>query len=298
MSSPDKVYVWVKSSDFLQYFPNIPREAEPQTVEYVRYNFSEDICCIMSRMDDFVDLSKFKPRFIRGYLFIVCSDVRTLTENGIIPECMFDPDIKQPEPVQQRYLAVKVPSPYIRVPNPYDNPYYSTYNQSSSYSVVKSSYDEEIRKQEELKRQAELMEQEELKRQEEIRKREESIELERMKILEEMEKQEKINRREAICMQLKSICEDESSILYGLIHMAYESCINHYGPDAIHKAPGVIYSDIITNIIKCGKFMNQEIENISAIFDAIGELNETQKLITDCQGLIIMWDEIGFILYV
>ena len=57
-------------------------------------------------------------------------------------------------------------------------------------------------------------------------------------------------RREARCMRLKEICEDDKSILSGLIHIAYMNCVKYYGPDAVHKAPGAIYCDI-NNITTC-----------------------------------------------
>ncbi len=115
-------------------------------------------------------------------------------------------------------------------------------------------------------------------------------------------------------MQLKSICEDESSILSGLIHMAYISCMHYYGPDAIYKVPGAIYYSIINNIIDCGRFMNKIISSISIIlnqeissiltiielmeydksknYQIINEIENYQKLKSDCHELSVMWDDI------
>ena len=132
---------------------------------------------------------------------------------------------------------------------------------------------------------------------------------------EETRKQEEMKKRkDAICMRLKSICEDDSSFFSGLIHMTYMSCVNYYGPDAIHKVPGIIYSDIIKNIIDCGKFMNHIISSISTIlnqeissfltvielmediesknYQTIDEIENYRKLMSDCHELFVMWDNI------
>jgi len=107
-----------------------------------------------------------------------------------------------------------------------------------------------------------------------------------------VKKEEARKKREARCMQLKAICEDKSTILSGLIHMAYMKCIQYYGSDAVYKAPGAIYCDINDCIIRCGKFMNQEIKNIIAIVSIIDENTKYQYLITSCELMITMWDDI------
>ena len=99
-------------------------------------------------------------------------------------------------------------------------------------------------------------------------------------------------RREARCMRLKEICEDDKSILSGLIHIAYMNCVKYYGPDAVHKAPGAIYCDINNIIIRCCKFMNQEIEDIFAILSIIDENATYQILMTSCESMVSMWNDI------
>ena len=107
-----------------------------------------------------------------------------------------------------------------------------------------------------------------------------------------IKKEEARKRREAICMRLEKICEDNSTILSRLIHMTYMKCIQYYGPDAIHKAPGAIYFNINDNIIECCKLMNQEIKNISAIISVIDEDTKYQSLIASCNSIIDMWKNI------
>lgn len=99
-------------------------------------------------------------------------------------------------------------------------------------------------------------------------------------------------RREEICQHLKEICEDDSSILSGLIHIAYNRSIAFNGPDAICRVPGIVYVDINEIIIKCGKFMNQEIENINAIIQVIDEDQKYQTIMESCAIMMSMWNDI------
>jgi len=263
--SSSEIYVWINSSDLMQYLLNLPKYAETQIIKDYHSQLTQDQYCIMCKIVKSIDLSKFQPRFNNGYLFISCSDIKGLTDNGFIPECIFIPVFEQPKIVTPEPLT---PEPYIfKAPNPYK--YYSSTDESPlRCSIEITNFTDEKLKKERL--EAELM----------------------VREIEMKERELTISRREAKCMHLKSICEDKSSILFGLIHMAYISCVHYYGPNAIHKAPGAIYSDIIDNIMKCGRFMNQKVSTISAIIDAIGEVDSYQKLISDCRELTIMWKDI------
>lgn len=282
MTSSIKVYALVNATELLQYLPNLPAYIEPPMITDIRSQFAEDTNCIMCKTNNLIDLSKFQAKIINGHLFITCSDIKILITNGFVPKCIFIPVFKQPRLVKQSYPeSISIINPFSKIYNPDKVP-----NEFHYYSY------EEIHKQEEMKKKEEAM-----KRKEEMRIKEEAM-----------------KRKEAKCMQLKSICEDESSILSGLIHMTYMNCIHYYGSDAIHKAPGAIYCDIINNIIDCGKFMNNTISSISTIlnqeissiliiiklmedngsknYQIIDEIENYRKLMSDCHELSVMWNDI------
>ena len=298
MSSSIEVYAWVNTTELLQYLPNLPKYAETPIIKSIHSQFTKDKCCIKCKTNNLIDLSKFQAKIISGHLFITCNDVKELIAIGFVPECMYNFIFEQPKSVQQfSHVAVNVINPFANVVNHYKspNPYEFHYSSVSFYEEMKKQ--EEMKKREELKKQEEMKKREEMKKQEEMKKREEMM-----------------KRKEAICMRLKSICEDESSILSGLIHMTYMSCVDYYGQDAIHKVPGIIYSDIIKNIIDCGKFMNHIISSISTIlnqeissfltvielmediesknYQTIDEIENYRKLMSDCHELFVMWDNI------
>ena len=280
MSSSIEVYAWLNTIELLQYLPNLPKYAETPIIKNIHTQFAKDKCCIMCKTNNLIDLSKFQAKIISGHLFITCNDVKKLIAIGFVPECMYISIFEQPKSVQQFSLvAVNVINPFAKVDNPYKVPNLYELHYSSVLSY------EEMKKQEGMKKQ------------EEMKKREEMM-----------------KRKEAICKRLKSICEDESSILSELIYMAYMSCVNYYGPDAIYKVPGIIYGDIIKNIIDCGKFMNHIISSISTIlnqeissiltvielmediecknYQTIDEIENYRKLMSDCHELFVMWDNI------
>jgi len=238
--SSSTVFVWVNASESMQYFPNIFTDWEPPMIKDL--HMVKDNFCMMFQMNKYVDLSKFQPRYINGYLFITCPDIRMLTTNGFIPKCRYFP---YPESEHSKPIQI---SP-LNASNPYGVPSAVVY--SSSCSVINMLIQDDDVKKEMVKK-----------------------------------------KRKARCLQLKSICEDKSSILSGLIQLAYVSCMHCYGPDAIHKVPGIIYSEIIDNISKCGKFMNQTMTDIYAILSIIDEVSESRRLKSYCQTLIKMWTDI------
>ena len=241
MSSTSEILVWVNVSDLMQYKTTIPTHQEPDVIKNIHNKIETGKCCVVCKIVDSIDLSKFHPRFIDGRLCIICSDVRILNaSNGFIPKCIFTP-------YKQATNPYKPYNPYVvKAPNPYEMQQFS-----SSNTIEKSSfYDEEIKK--------------------EIAKK----------------------KRKELCMHLKSICEDKSSILYGLIHIAYNRCIKDYGHDVIDRVPGVLYYNIIDIIVSCCKYMNQEIKNIIAIILVIDENHKYKDILEICKIMISIWNDI------
>ena len=287
--SSSEVFVWVNASELMQFLPNLPKCKEPSSIKNL--HMLKDHYCVRCKMNNYVDLSRLKPIFVDGYLFISCADIRKLTSNGFVTECVYVPEdelmpppsysstverlrqysyqprqenqssFKKDEPTD--FLVIhrsehfrSAPSPYPMAPNPYETHQSFIVKQPSRF--VPTTTQDDIEKERRLR----------------------------------IERERHLRYREAICRQLSSICEDKSSVLYGLIHMAYVDSVHSYGPDAIHRVPGGIYYMIINNFIMCGRFMNKEILNIFTILSIIDDVKETITLKSYCKTLIEMWTKI------